>query len=183
MDCEMKKLLLFILSLLLFCACGTVNPGTMPYEPDTPAPAAHNGMFVSEHGTMQFNGDGEHLTYDFDEELAHLTGLPAGEQEGTYVFLSGDLPPHGSLPIRYDVAHEMQIDVGEQTVVIQLGIAAEDGKTATSGVRTVTPTRIPMLFSGESLSSVVFMKEGSIQSIERFFFTESYGADYDNAVH
>ena len=152
-------LLLAALMLLLACtACGW-EPDNIPYEPDTPAPSPHEGVFVSEHGTMRFQGDGEHVTVAFDEELAGWCGLPAGEQEGTYRFLSGNLPPHGSMPIRYDVAHELEITVGGQGAVIQLGIAAEDGKTASSGVDTVTPERIPLLFSGDGFFSVVFLKE------------------------
>ena len=152
-------LLLAVLVLLITCtACGW-EPDNIPYEPDTPEPAPHDGLFVSEHGTMTFSGDGESVVIDFDEELAELVGLPAGEQEGTYVFLSGDLPPHGSMPSRYDVAHELQITVGEQSAVIDVGLAAEDGKTAASGTGIVTPARIPMLFHNDSFFSVVFQKE------------------------
>ena len=170
--------------LLLFggVSCGG-GPENIPYEPDTPAPAPHDGLFVSEHGRMTFSGDGESVVIDFDEELAERIGLPAGEQEGTYVFLSGDLPPHGSMPVRYDVAHEMRIVVGERSAVIDLGLAAEDGKTASSGTGIVTPSRIPMLFRGDAFFSVIFRKEGSIHSIDHFFFTESYGSNYDDAVH
>lgn len=158
----LKRGLLILLTLLLCTGCGLFGGGgeNFPYEPDTPAPAPHDGVFVSEHGSMRFDGDGKHITVDFDEELAEWCALPAGEQEGTYVFLSGNLPPHGSMPVRYDVAHELEITVGEQTVVIQLGIAAEDGRTASSGMGIVTPERIPLLFSGELLFSVEFLKDG-----------------------
>ena len=131
-----------------------------PYEPDTPAPDPHEGAFVSEHGTMVFNGDGSSLVFDFDEELSELTGLPSGEQTGTYVFLSGDLPPHGSVDVRYDVAHEWQITLDDTCVVIELGLAAEDGSTAQVGVNIVTDTRIPFLFMKDGKSfSVIFEKE------------------------
>ena len=161
----MKKVVISIFILLLLCsACShTVkneNPGNYPYEPDTPAPAAHNGLFVSEHGTMSFSGDGEKIVIDFDAELAKLTGLPEGEQEGTYVFLSGNLPPNGSFPVRYDIAHEMQIKVGEKTVVLDMGLAAEDGKSGQVGVNVVTPERIPMLFSEDGrFFQVLFEKK------------------------
>ena len=140
-----------MLAMLLLAGCWG-GPGSeeildnYPYEPDTPAPAAHEGTFTSEHGTMTFPGDEQTVVIDFDEELAELTGLPAGEQEGTYVFLSGDLPPHGSFPVRYDTAHELQITVGETSAVIDVGIAAPDGSTGQVGVGVVTPERIPMLF-------------------------------------
>ena len=136
--------------LLCFCLCAC-GPGAenIPYEPDTPAPAAHDGEFVSEHGSMRFNGDGKTVVIDFDSFLAGLTGLPEGEQNAEYVFLSGDLPPHGSMPVRYDTAHELQLSVGDRTVVIDLAIASADGKTATGGTNTVTPELIPMLFSDD----------------------------------
>ena len=176
----MKRAFLFLMILFLCAGCGLFGwePENIPYEPNTPAPGPHKGIYVSEHGIMEFGGDGEHLTYDFDEELAGLVGLPAGKKEGTYVFLSGDLPPHGSMPVRYDTAHELQIVVGEQSAVIDLGLASEDGKTASSGVGTVTSTRIPMLFRNGGLFSVVFRKEIR-NSVESFFFSESNGSDYD----
>ncbi|MBQ2658944.1 MAG: hypothetical protein IJF87_10310 [Erysipelotrichaceae bacterium] len=131
-----------------------------PYEPDTPAPDPHDGTFVSQHGTMTFNGDGESLVFNFDEELAGLAGLPAGEQNGTYVFLSGDLPPHGSVDVRYDIAHEWRISLGDTSVVIDLGLASKDGSTAQVGVDMVTDTRIPMLFQKDGkFFSVIFEKE------------------------
>ncbi len=84
-----------------------------PYEPDTPAPPPHEGVFTSEHGTMTFPGDGESVIIDFDTELSEYLGLPEGEQEAKYYFLSGDLPPHGHIPIRYDAAHMIRIITGE----------------------------------------------------------------------
>ena len=130
-----------------------------PYEPDTPAPPAHEGTFTSEHGTMIFNGDGESIIFDFDEELAKLCGLPQGEQEGTYVFLSGNLPPHGYVDVRYDTAFELEITCNDQTVMIDLGLALDDGSSAQIGTGTVSETRIPLLFkiNGKSVS-IIFEK-------------------------
>ena len=166
----MKKGFILILAAALLCAgcaCGSQGDEEIldnyPYEPDTPVPDAHEGVFVSEHGTMTFPGDGESVVIDFDGELAALTGLPEGEHEASYVFLSGNLPPHGSFPVRYDTAHELQLTVDGQSAVIDMGLAAEDGSTASSGVDTVTPERIPMLFSGEDFFSVVFLKEDGSQ--------------------
>ena len=152
-------LLLLLSAVLTGCLGRGSNPGNMPYEPDTPAPDPHEGSFLSDHGTMSFNGDGESVTIDFDEELAELTGLPAGKNEGSYRFLSGELPPHGSMPIRYDAAHELEITVGDVTAVITMGLAAEDGSTGTVGINTVTPERIPMLFRGETYFDIIFQKE------------------------
>ncbi|MBQ1372270.1 MAG: hypothetical protein IIY70_05000 [Oscillospiraceae bacterium] len=159
----MKKLFLFLTAALLLpglCSCMGPGDDNRPFEPDTPAPPDHTGSFRSEHGSMRFNGNGKNVIIDFDATLAKLSGLPEGEQTATYVFLSGDLPPHGSMPIRYDVAHELQICVGETAVNLDLGIAAPDGSGAQSGLNTVTSERIPLLFSADSkFITVLFEKE------------------------
>lgn len=150
------------LALLLLCA-GCFNggrPENSPYEPDSPPPAPHNGLFSSDHGSMRFDGDGTSVVIDFDRELAELTGLPEGEHPGSYVFLSGDLPPHGSFPVRYDTAHELRITVEDQSAVIAMGLAAEDGKSAYGGLNMVTPDRIPMLFHADGRSfHIEFQKD------------------------
>ena len=154
-----------LILLMLCCGCSTGrngNPGNYPYEPDIPAPDPHDGVFVSEHGTMTFNGDDETVAIDFDAELAAITGLPEGEHKCTYVFLSGNLPPNGSFPIRYDAAHEMEITVDGVSAVISMGIAAEDGSNGQVGIDVVTPERIPMLFRTDgTYFNVVFLKEGA----------------------
>ncbi len=147
-----------VLGMTVLSGCGDTS--NMPYEPDTPAPAAHEGSFSSDHGTMSFNGDGETVTYNFDHELAELIGLPEGEHKGTYVFLSGPLPPVGSVDVRYDVAHELRISVDEASVVVRVGLLAEDGKTATVGTNMVTPERIPMLVEkDDNYINVIFTKQ------------------------
>ncbi len=118
--------------------------GNYPPVPDTPAPAPHKGVFVSDHGSMEFNGDDTSVVIDFDAELAEMSGLPEGRAEGTYVFLSGDLPPHGSIDIRYDAAHELRITAGDTSVVLDLGIVTEDG-TVQKYLEMVTPETIPMV--------------------------------------
>ena len=64
------------------------------------------------------------------------------------------------IPVRYDTAHELKITIGEQSAVIEIGIAAADGSSAQTGKDTVTPDRIPMLFheNGRFLD-VIFVKE------------------------
>jgi len=154
-------LLALLLAALLLAGCGGgQNPGNAPYEPDTPAPAPHDGVFVSPHGALTFNGDGESLALELDAALADRTGLPAGYCAGTYVFLSGELPPNGSVPVRYDAAHEIRVTVGEQTAVLALGLASEDGKTASVGVGVVTAEHIPLLFFEDGKNeTVLFEKE------------------------
>ena len=131
--------------MLVTCGCGgTRDNGNYPYEPDTPAPAPHEGTFVSEHGTMRFNGDGESVVIDFDEDLARCLGLPAGEQAASYAFCSGNLPPHGYVEIRYDVAMTLRLTVGEGdsavSVLVDVG-KYEDGHFYT-GTNCTTADRI-----------------------------------------
>ena len=86
--CHMDKkkyLIIPLMCILLFCtACGAND---MPPDSSLPEPDPHDGVFTSEYGTMTFNGDGESITFDFTPELAEATGLPGGEQSGSYVFL------------------------------------------------------------------------------------------------
>ena len=135
-----------------------------PYEPDTPAPDPHDGKFENEHGSMTFNGDGKSVTFDFDQELSELIGIPDDIHEGTYTFLSGYLAPHGYVDVRYDTAFELEIVYelnGERnSVMIDLGLADDDGSSATSGTDTVTETRIPLMFQVENrFISYVFNKQ------------------------
>ena len=102
-----KTVVLIVLAislLLLVCACGGRD---QPPDPGTPEPPAHDGVFTSEYGTMTFHGDGESITFDFTPELQEATGLPGGEQSGTYVFLFR----HGQW--RYDKAERFRISASD----------------------------------------------------------------------
>ena len=116
----------------------------MPYEPDTPAPAPHEGVFTSEHGSMTFPGDGESVIIEFDKELADCLGLPEGKQKARYVFLSGEYPPHGNMQIRYDVAHMIRILTGEGSEIISAEIDIGEYKDGTfqTGTDHTTADRI-----------------------------------------
>ena len=150
----------FMMVVLLTGCTETGTTANMPYEPDTPAPPAHNGAFVSEHGTMTFNGDGQAVKIDFDDYLTELIGLSESSFDGEYTFLSGYLPPAGSVDVRYDVAHELEIRNGEERVVVRVGMASEDGSTATVGTGMVTPERIPLLLEvDEKNVTVAFEKK------------------------
>ena len=152
--------LFLILSLVCGCLCGCIVDDNRPYDPGTPEPDPHDGLFASEHGSLRFNGDGKTVTIDFDEELAKLTGLPAGETEGRYVFLSGDLPPHGSVEVRYDTAFELKLSAGETSVVVGLGEPSQDGKSWQTYLGMVTPEKIPLVVRSDAESiSVVFVKQ------------------------
>ncbi len=47
----------------------------------------HDGIYVSEYGSLTFNGDGESIELDIGEELAAVSGMNAGYAAGTYYFL------------------------------------------------------------------------------------------------
>ena len=99
----MKKLIaIFLMSVMVLlglCACKTEKP---PQE-DTPAPPAHDGLFVSDYGTLKFNGDGESVKVKITSELAKATDLPENEFDGTYAFTF-----HHNL-WRYDKAERFRI--------------------------------------------------------------------------
>ena len=100
-----KSLIIPLMCILLFCAaCGAKDD---PPDSDLPEPDPHNGVFASEYGTMTFNGDGESVTFDFTPELQEATGLPGGEQNGSYVFLF----QHGQW--RYDKAERFRITASD----------------------------------------------------------------------
>ena len=100
-----KFLMIPLLCILLFAAaCGAKDT---PPDSSLPEPDPHNGAFASEYGTMTFNGDGESITFEFTPELQEATGLPGGEQSGSYVFLF----QHGQW--RYDKAERFRIAVSD----------------------------------------------------------------------
>ena len=100
-----KFLLIPLLCILLFAAaCGAKDT---PPDSSLPEPDPHNGVFTSEYGTMNFNGDGESITFDFTPEFQEATGLPGGEQSGSYVFLF----QHKQW--RYDKAERFRITVSD----------------------------------------------------------------------
>ncbi|MBP5464016.1 MAG: hypothetical protein J6Y13_02435 [Treponema sp.] len=119
-----------------------------PYEPDTPAPAPHDGTFISDHGTMTFNGDGTSVVIDFDAALAKAVGLSAGKQDMRYEFLSGDLAPHGKIPVRYDVAMYLSMYAKEGSSnrrdAIAVGVVGENGSKST-GTGCTTADRITFI--------------------------------------
>ena len=78
----MKKTVIFLVvaAIALLTGCVTEQPPAA----DSPEPPAHSGKFVSEYGSMTFNG--ERVTIDFLPELTEATGLPTGAADSQYVF-------------------------------------------------------------------------------------------------
>ena len=98
-----KTVILIAAAIALLTGCATEEPPLA----DSPEPPTHSGKFVSEYGSMTFNGDGESVIIDFQQELADATGLPAGAAEGQYVFTF----QQGKY--RYDKADSFELIIGE----------------------------------------------------------------------
>ncbi len=153
-------LLAGILFLYLNRQGGASHPENLPYEPDTPPPSPHTGVFVSDDSTFTFSGDGESITVECGPAFSALSGLPEGETKGTYLFTSY-LPPYGMTDVRYDTAHNMEIfpEDGEHCT-FDIGYAAEDGKTFTVYIGAVTEDTIPLCFqTEEGFRTVEFRKK------------------------
>ena len=102
----MKKNAVLTLSLvLLLITLLTACTQDRPPDSSTPAPAAYDGVFAGSYGTLYFNGDGQSIALRVTPELAERTGLPTGENKGTYVFLF-----HNE-SIRYDLAEYFRITI------------------------------------------------------------------------
>lgn len=99
-------LILVPLLMFIICAC---RSNDAPPSSDTPEPAALQGVFESEVGSFEFNGDGKTVTIHVSEEMAEKTELPEGDIEAQYVFLF-----HGG-SYRYDKAEYYRIIMGDQT--------------------------------------------------------------------
>lgn len=119
----MKKLisiiLMTVLMLFCLCACKTEEP---PKE-ETPVPPAHSGTFVSEYGTLEFNGDGESVKVSITPELADAAGLPESEFDGTYAFTF-----HHNL-WRYDQAERFCLTCADVTAELMNDFTKTDEDT------------------------------------------------------
>ena len=134
-------LLLAALALgLLLCACGGRDA---PSDDGSPWPAAHDGLFVSEYGSLAFPGDGETVTLNFGPELAAATGLPEGECVGSYAFLY----QHGLW--RYDRADRLELT------------AAGVNYSFTHLFSETTAERIVLISPLEGQTELIFEKEAA----------------------
>ena len=99
-----KTVILIAAAIVLLTGCATEQPPPA----DSPEPPAHSGKFVSEYGSMTFNGDGESITICFEDSFATESGFPCGECEGTYAF------KFHQKTYRYDKAEYLNIYIGEK---------------------------------------------------------------------
>ena len=102
----MKQFPVFIITIiicLLFTGCGPKSYDGPP-DPGTPEPPYHDGSFISEYGTMTFNGDGETVYIDFSPEYLEVLDNPPNEETYSYAFTWYSFGES-----RYDVATEFNI--------------------------------------------------------------------------
>lgn len=99
-----KTVILIAAAIALLTGCATEQPPPA----DSPEPPTHSGKFVSEYGSMTFNGDGESITICFEDSFAAESGFPCGECEGTYAF------KFHQKTYRYDKAEYLNIYIGEK---------------------------------------------------------------------
>lgn len=135
----MKKALIFLTATAISLLTGCANE--QPPAADSPEPPAHSGKFVSEYGSMTFNGDGESVTIDFLPELAEATGLPTGAANGQYVFTF----QQGMY--RYDKADVFELIIGEYSYSFLNNFQETNEK------------RICVLSPCDSKSNLIFEKE------------------------
>lgn len=120
----MKKTALFIVLTIVLAVLLSTAACTKEQPPDdgTPAPKTLDGAYDSEFGVFIFNGDGRSVVIGVTEELAAVTGLPAGSSEGSYVFL------FRNEEWRRDMAETFRITIGDKAYSFRnsIGIKADD---------------------------------------------------------
>ena len=104
-----KTVILIAAAIALLTGCAAEQPPPA----DSPEPPAHSGKFVSEYGSMTFNGDGESITDCFEDAFATEAGFPLGECEATYVF------KFQQKAYRYDKAEYLCIYIGEKEFLLR----------------------------------------------------------------
>ncbi|NLG10926.1 MAG: hypothetical protein GX562_05300 [Coriobacteriaceae bacterium] len=125
-----KRCMLLLLyasgSLLLLLSLISCTRSThLPPKNDTPEPPPHVGVFVSECGSMTFNGDGQTVAIDFSDELAQALDLASGKASGTYVFkfYNGQW--------RYDDADEFSLFIDGRSVGFSTVLGGVDANLIT----------------------------------------------------
>ena len=129
-------------------------------DPNSPEPLPHDGVFTCDYGTMTFNGDGKTVILDVGSFFSSITGIPEGKSEAVYEVLDWDLPPRESRPIRYDMASQLKITIGEESYVLDIGIASDDHQSASGEPGTITDKRIPIVYLDDyKFYSMIFRKK------------------------
>lgn len=84
----MKQLpVIAILIILCVILAGCIpRSNDRPPDPGTPLPPPHEGSFISNYGSMTFNGDGKTVFIDFSPEFLEVLDNPPNEETYYYVF-------------------------------------------------------------------------------------------------
>ena len=109
-------LLLCLFILLGICACTQERPP----EDGTPEPAALDGTFSGEYGSLSFNGDGTTVTLDLAAAGAEALALPNGKTAANYVFLF-----HNE-QWRYDKAETFRIILADKSLSFRNALGQTD---------------------------------------------------------
>ena len=119
----MKRRLMILAGFLLLLGLAACGGQDLPPTDGSPEPPVLSGVFVSEYGTLTFNGDGHSVTLDLSDELSEAAGLPAGRQEGSYVFLfhNGEW--------RRDKAETFRIRIGDEQYPFRNALGLTDADT------------------------------------------------------
>lgn len=133
----MKQFPVFIITIiicLLFTGCGPKSYDGPP-DPGTPEPPYHDGSFISEYGTMTFNGDGETVYIDFSPEYLEVLDNPPNEETYSYAFTW-----YSFGKCRYDVATEFKIHNGASDTSLDFSLYLEGEGTTKDRIAFSYPT-------------------------------------------
>ena len=158
MEVSWKELVIRTAIVLVLASCITAGillylkhrkdtaPVNDPSRTDAVLPPAHDGVFVSDFGTMTFNGDGRSVVIDAGEYFSVITGIPCGTSEGSYRFLSAADSSGERVPVLYDRAEEFEITIGSESYVLRTGIAVNNGNAVRNESGTIREDMIPFVF-------------------------------------
>ena len=142
---RLPVLLTTIIICLLFAGCSPKSYDGPP-DPGTPEPPFHDGIFMSEYGTMTFDGDGETVYIDFSPEYLEVLDNPPNEETYSYVFTW-----YSFGKCRYDVATEFKLynDASDTSLNFSLYLEGEG----------TTKDRIAFSYPTPDVQNIVFQRK------------------------
>jgi hypothetical protein len=144
----MKRLPIIITSIIicfLFAGCGPKSYDGPP-DPGTPKPPSLDGIFMSEYGTMTFNGDGETVYINFSPEYLEILDNPPNEATYSYSFTW-----YSFGECRYDVATEFKLHNNESDTSLNFSLYLEGEGT--------TKDRIGFSYPTPDVQNIVFQRK------------------------
>lgn len=86
-DRKRGLLLVFLFLLLIPAIAGCARSNDAPPDREEACPEPFSGTYVSDCGSLVFNGDGRSVGLDLTDAFAEAAGLPARDADASYVFL------------------------------------------------------------------------------------------------